>query len=268
MNLATLQQAKQYLALTTTNQDALIEQLLARATSAIEQQLSRRFPSQTITAKRLNGTGTGRLMLPARPVTGVTYLKVATIELSESDGLLPGYLWDDKMLYLQGYCFPQGYQNVIASWTAGYAAEATLTVPAPTGNATTSTLVPVEGGYAVEDRGVTYTDTGAALTLVDSAPTQAGEYSFGFGADGTGTYTFFTNASAGDTDREVTMAYYYIPPALQQACIEMVGLKIQQRDKIGVTSKSLAGESISFSQADMTTSVRNMIAPFALVAPA
>ncbi|HVI52917.1 MAG TPA: head-tail connector protein [Candidatus Sulfotelmatobacter sp.] len=50
-----------------------------------------------------------------------------------------------------------------------------------------------------------------------------------------------------------------IPPDLEQACIELVGLRFREKDRIGLTSKGLAGESTGFQQADMPASVQTVL---------
>jgi len=46
-----------------------------------------------------------------------------------------------------------------------------------------------------------------------------------------------------------------IPPELEQACIELVGLRFREKDRIGLTSKGMAGESTAFLQKEMPPSV-------------
>lgn len=64
--------------------------------------------------------------------------------------------------------------------------------------------------------------------------------------------------------------YAAIPADLQQACIELVGFKYKTRDTTaaGWVSKSLAGETVSFSQRDMSSAVKTTLnaykAPFAI----
>lgn len=53
--------------------------------------------------------------------------------------------------------------------------------------------------------------------------------------------------------------YATTPKDVEQACIELVGLKYKTRDRIGLSSKSMAGESISFFDTDMSDSVRSAL---------
>lgn len=58
-----------------------------------------------------------------------------------------------------------------------------------------------------------------------------------------------------------TAGYTVVPDDLNQACIELAGFKYRTRDTTasGFQSKSLAGETISFSQKDMSTSVKSVL---------
>jgi len=61
--------------------------------------------------------------------------------------------------------------------------------------------------------------------------------------------------------------YSTIPPELVQAAIETVALKYRQRQQVGISSKSLAGESISYVQSDFPQSALKAIANYKRVVP-
>lgn len=243
--LATLAQVKTYLGAENTNQDALINSMLPAATDLVQRWLGRMLVGQTFTGKRMPGSGSSTLLLPETPIVSVEAVSIANQAVTlSSDGLELGYMYDEKFLYYIGGIFPRGLQNVTVSWTSGYAATQEANVP--TGNS--PTLTPTQGGNAAQDRGVTYTANGVALTAVDSSPA-VGQYTFNSAAS---SYLFAT----ADANTSVTMSYFYIPPSAQQAVCELISLKIQQRNNVGFRSKSLAGETISFDNSDMTSSMR------------
>jgi hypothetical protein len=64
-----------------------------------------------------------------------------------------------------------------------------------------------------------------------------------------------------------TAGYDEVPADLAQVCIETVGLRWRERDRIGQTSKSLAGETTSFSLADFSPTARTVIGSYTRVAP-
>jgi len=249
VNLTSVAAVKSYLGLTTTNQDALIATLIANESSHVERWTGRTFPSLTNVSKRMSGTGTDRLVLGG-PLLSVSALSIGGVAVAASaDGIQAGYLFDDTCLYLIGGAkFPRQPMNVVCSWVEGYQASETDFVP--TGN--TPTLTPTEGGAAVTVVSVTDVTTGVVLTEVGSSPL-AGEFSFSAGV--------FTFNSAQYND-SVTMSYYYVPAAVAQGVNEMVALDLQQRTTVGVASKSLAGENISYERKGMTDSVKEMLMPY------
>lgn len=253
-DLSTLQGVKAYLAITTTGQDSLIPALIARESKQIENWTCRRFPDVTNTLRRLNGTGTGMLTLPDSPILDVSFLSIAGVEIPRStDGVAYGYTFDETTIYLIGSRFPQSRQSVVCSWVAGYQESETDFIP--TGN--TPTVTPTNGGRAVTNLSVTAVATGVALAEVGNAPV-AGQYSF---ADGI--YTF----NAANVGLQVTMAYRYVPGPIEQACIEMVGIDLKARDNLGINSKTLANETISYSDKGMSASVREMLQPYRRMTP-
>lgn len=56
-----------------------------------------------------------------------------------------------------------------------------------------------------------------------------------------------------------TAGYASTPADVDQACVELVGLKYRERDRIGQVSKSLAGEVVAFSQKDMSDNVKTAL---------
>jgi uncharacterized phiE125 gp8 family phage protein len=59
------------------------------------------------------------------------------------------------------------------------------------------------------------------------------------------------------------------PPAdLTQACIEMVSLRYREKDRVGLVSKGLAGETTAYSLKDMPESVRTLLNRYRRVVPA
>jgi hypothetical protein len=56
-----------------------------------------------------------------------------------------------------------------------------------------------------------------------------------------------------------TAGYAAAPPELEQACIELASLRYKELDRIGLISKGLAGETITFTQRDFTQSVRTSL---------
>lgn len=66
---------------------------------------------------------------------------------------------------------------------------------------------------------------------------------------------------------EYTAGYSPVPYDLQQACVEMVGQRFRSKDTAGagISAKSLAGETISFSQKDMSNTVKAVLLEYRAV---
>lgn len=64
-----------------------------------------------------------------------------------------------------------------------------------------------------------------------------------------------------------TAGYASAPADLVQACIEIVGAKYKERDRIGIQSKGLAGESISFIVKEFPDSARMAMEQYRNVVP-
>ena len=56
-----------------------------------------------------------------------------------------------------------------------------------------------------------------------------------------------------------TAGFSAIPPDVEQACIDLVSLRYKERDRIGQISKSLAGETVAFSQKDLSEATRTLL---------
>src|SRR5437667_379789 len=70
----------------------------------------------------------------------------------------------------------------------------------------------------------------------------------------------------------VTLQYtagYAVPPAdLSQACIELVALRYRERGRIGEVAKAIGGgQTVSYSQKDMSDSIKSLIQQYRRVAP-
>lgn len=64
-----------------------------------------------------------------------------------------------------------------------------------------------------------------------------------------------------------TAGFASVPADIAAACNELVTLKFRTRDKLEISSKSLAGETVSFTQRDMPASVATLLKNWRKVAP-
>lgn len=71
----------------------------------------------------------------------------------------------------------------------------------------------------------------------------------------------------GNVQIDYTAGYSTVPADIEQACIETILLALERRSHIDVSSKSLAGETVSFITADIPPSARKALDPHRRVAP-
>lgn len=111
-----------FLSLAAGQDDALLQTLCTAASAFVLSALNRNLLEATYTETR-NGHGGDRLPLYQYPVTAVSSVTIDGVAIPPAPGALAsGYVFDDKMVYLRGYCFSCGAQNVVIEYTAGLAA--------------------------------------------------------------------------------------------------------------------------------------------------
>jgi hypothetical protein len=65
-----------------------------------------------------------------------------------------------------------------------------------------------------------------------------------------------------------TAGYSTTPPEIAQACIELVALRYRERTRVGEVSKALGGgETVSYSQKDMSAAVLTLLQQYRVVSP-
>jgi len=64
-----------------------------------------------------------------------------------------------------------------------------------------------------------------------------------------------------------TAGFVTVPPDLVQACLELASMRWKERERIGHVSKSIGGETVTFSIKDMPDSVRTILQQYREVVP-
>jgi hypothetical protein len=59
-----------------------------------------------------------------------------------------------------------------------------------------------------------------------------------------------------------TAGYTTVPPGIAQACLDLVALKYKERDRIGLQSKIMAGDTVTYKTWDLTTSMKGMLTQY------
>jgi len=124
--LISLADLKEALSITGTSDDALLTNIINRATDIIERYCNgRRFASTTYTNEEYDGTGTNYINLKHYPITSLTAYEKNTGSLGnpnwealESDYIT--YLGDEGQVYYELGPFERGVKNYRFSYVAGY----------------------------------------------------------------------------------------------------------------------------------------------------
>lgn len=78
-------------------------------------------------------------------------------------------------------------------------------------------------------------------------------------------YTFTRDKA--NVEIHYTAGYTTIPADLEEACIELVGYKYRERNRIGEASKAMAGETTSYNIRDLPETVRTILNQYKRVVP-
>lgn len=264
-DLTTLDRVKAWLGVPNTSSDVLLQDLIASASDFVRNEIQRDDLGWHAVSEYYDGANNNFMVLRQWPVTKIDSIQFCGVTITTAAIGNPrqnGYLLDpppqgggQQRLTLFGYAFPQGRSNVTVNYHAGYLVQAEArNVPA------TSPYTVTPKSVWLDDQGVTYALTGAAMVEVESAPA-VGQYSI----DENGTYTF----NAADAGVAILMDYSYVPAGLEQATKELVGERYRIRDRIGVVSQGVGGrETTSYSQKDMNSYISSLLRTFKRVTPA
>ena len=120
-DLTTLANAKAWIPVTGTADDALLTRLISAASATAEQYIGRNVISANYTDKR-DGNGKAFLYLANAPCTAISTLTVDGVPAAPQTIVGGnGYVFDANYITLVGAVFTQGVKNVTVSYTAGYA---------------------------------------------------------------------------------------------------------------------------------------------------
>lgn len=119
-DLTTLANVKGYLNITNSTDDTLLSRLITAASSFIEKILSRTFTAANYN-EFYDGNDGATFLLPYYPVNSITSVTIDTqvIPLAP-DSISNGYGSNVYGVFLRGYKFTKGYQNVQIAYNAGY----------------------------------------------------------------------------------------------------------------------------------------------------
>jgi hypothetical protein len=121
----------------------------------------------------------------------------------------------------------------------------------------------VVDGLTIPPTSVSPPQTGA--TVVSTFATQAGYF---FTPTQLVIRGYLVPRKAGCVTLRYTAGYATTPPDLAQACIELVALRYRERTRVGEVARAIGGgETVSYSQKDMSDSIKTLIQQYRIVAP-
>jgi hypothetical protein len=241
--------------------DVLLGRMISAASRFVLTYLSRDIAATDYTVT-VNGDDTQKIFPYQYPIIGVSALSIngtaqqpATMPPTRS-----GYAWDKESIFIYGFGFTRGFQNITYTYSAGFQAAETTVIP----NDNKFTIpVATLGRPWVNDRGVTRSINGIALVKVAAAPA-IGQYAI---VEQNGVMNYLFNATDAANNPGIIITYGYCPEDLEQALIEMIGERYSVRERIGQVSKSFGGEVISFSQKDFNDNNRDTFYQYRNVVP-
>lgn len=127
-DLTTLDSVKAWIPVTNTNDDDLLTALVTRVSTFVQSWLNRTIALQPYVEVR-NGQGNPVMLTQNYPIGSVALLTIDGLTIPPRPPLGPGtfsglagYTFDVNALYLSGYTFCRGFQNVVINYATGFAA--------------------------------------------------------------------------------------------------------------------------------------------------
>jgi len=265
-DLTTLARAKEWLGGDSTSIDATLRSLITRVSGQILGCLNRPTLYYREYSRKFQGKNTNGITLRNWPVLEVTQVITGdeTItQAAEGDLDLPGWrleAWDGippgspQALILNGYSWQEGLWCQV-DYAAGYTVTEEYTIASP------RQFIPAQT-YGLWMRSVEVTNkaTGAAFTQVTGTPA-AGQYKISQDV-----YAQYEFAAAND-GVTVQILYTYVPYAVEQVTLDMVGELLSRRKRYGIRSASLAGQETSSYDMDPMEKYRGELMPYTLILP-
>lgn len=268
--LTSLAAVKDWLALETDSSDTELTRLIEAGSAYAYGFMNRGSFAAHQVVETSRGNGKDTMLLREWPVISISALGIEGVEVPPATvgnfGLASnGYQISDfsqpnspQSINLFGKCFWYRSQVQVV-YRAGYETEEDHVIETVTADSieTVVGITPGAAGFWLVDEGVEI--DGTAATKVSSDPA-TGEYS----VSEWGEYIF----SIDDKDKVASITFGYVPWDISQAVCELVGETFRYKQRIGVKSKSLAGqETVSYFDSVMTPTVSGVLNLYQNVVP-
>lgn len=247
--LTSVERVKAHLSIkgATPDLDAYFERVLAGASRLVETMSGQRF-GYCQASEILNPPARGEpVLVVAAPILSVQSFKVAGVvwPLVDYSGAAAGFALERGLCWTKIHAvkkpWPLEMRSVVIEYSTGFAQTESGTCPA------TPYMVKASAFVA---QTLSVTIDGNAAIAVQSAPIA-------------GQYREIANGlefAAADAGKAFAWQYAATPPDIELAVLDIAATAYAARDRVGVTSKSLAGqETVSFSQDAVPPSARATI---------
>lgn len=274
--LTTLQAVKDWLNIENDASDELLVRIIDATSQFVLNWLNRDSFKAADYTQNFRGNGKYSTLLRNWPILEVSSVGIAgkliTPSVLGTAGLPgPGYTISDPRKAPQsidlygGYYFYCGLPCQIV-YRAGFETSQVVTISdQEEGDPPVTVITPVtpnNNGQWTSNVSVVRVSDGVVFTQITSGTPSTGQYLVGEW----GTYTF----SLADVGTSVEIFYSYAPWDVSFAVTEVIGEWFRRKDRIGLASKSLTGgvgESITFSQKDLSDVARSALQPYMNVVP-
>jgi hypothetical protein len=263
-----------------TQSDLLLQQLITSISRRISSLISGRsggFIGVMVYNETRNGSGTGILPFARTPVLEVNSLAIDTVTIGQAaNALSTGYIFDNENISLLGWlgagavsrvfigpnAFYRHRGNIQLNYTAGW------TLPNQ-GQADVSRSVPAFFGATV----LPASNNAGNFVYVCTIPgnTSGASPAFNQTPGGTTQDGSVVWANTGLKSLPAPLAdgtANLLPDDVVEACIEWVGLRFRERDRIGLTAETMGGQQTTgFLKDPMPASVKDALDPYRNVVP-
>lgn len=266
-DLTTIEAVKTWLSIETTTPalDTLLSRMISAASETVLQYMNRTtLALREVTETYDTWDGAPQIVLKSWPVHSIASVVYQNrpIEPSNTPGSM-GYRLQDienaqggqQLLSFIGYRLCRERQSMTVTYSAGYVRDETRELPEAAEGAATVAITTYNA--MIQDLGVLY--DGDPLVKVTTGTPTAGQYR----VSQNGTYTF-PASMAGD---EVVIRYSYVPSAIEDTVIQLIGKRFAGKSSQGYLSKTLGGqETVTFDKSDLSPQLRDNLMTFKRVA--
>lgn len=130
LNLVTVEQAKDYCRLTDTGVtagnvqtiDEVLKDLITRASAFLVEKIGKPYLFAKTSTETRNGNGKDVMFPAVGPINSITSVSVDGVTIPQRPTVSSfGWVFDPDVIYLIGYQFTCGVQNVVINWNCGVA---------------------------------------------------------------------------------------------------------------------------------------------------